>query len=170
MSTTSGSPPAPVEDHGRSRLFWPSVVVGWSVMTWALLGLLRQHRDTNPVALGRLFLGLNLVHDLLLAPLVLVAGVFVRRLTPRRARGPVQAALLCTGVLLLVSEPFVRGYGRRRANPSILPNNYGHGLVVVLVGVWTVAMLIIAGDALSRRRGRRRPSRSGAAATHQPVS
>lgn len=154
----STNPPA--RDLPRSHLFWPAVLAGWAVMIWALLGLLHQRRDTNPAALGRLFLGLDLLHDLLLAPIVVGVGLIMRRLVPRRARAAVQAALLCSGVLVLVSAPSVRGYGRRRANPSILPNNYGHGLLVVLAGVWAVAALTVLGAAIIRhfRHGRLAPT------------
>jgi hypothetical protein len=130
---------------------WPVVagaVVGFAFAAVGVRSLLAESHDTHPVVVVRWLVGLALVHDLVLVPLVLVVGVAVHRWAP--ARVWVSAALLVSGSLALVAWPFVRGYGRQAGNPSILPRNYGHGLAVYLGTVWVVTVVL----ALSSRRRR----------------
>ena len=134
----------------------------WPVITGALIGtafaavgissLLGESHDTHPAVVVRWVVGLAVVHDLILVPLVLVVGVVVHRWAP--ARRWVASALLVSGSLTLVAWPFVRGYGRQAGNPSILPRNYAHGLAAVLALVWigTIAMALVL-------RWRGRPAR-----------
>ena len=58
---------------------------------------------------------------------------------PRRARGPVQAALAISAIVALFAYPLVRAYGLAANNPTSLPHNYGRNLLVVLGLVWAVA-------------------------------
>lgn len=127
--------------EARSRLFWPGAVMGWAVMAFAVRGLLHFHRTTNPWATVRLVVGLDLVHDFLLVPVVLVIGVVVTRLVPLRLRRPLIVGLLLSGVVTLYAYPFVRGFGRSATTPSRLPNNYATGLVTVLSIVWVVVVV-----------------------------
>lgn len=140
------------DGHGPSgRLFWPAVALGWVVMTIGAWGLISDADKTQPGESARFVLGAAVVHDLLLAPFVVLAGWALAKVVPPRARGPVQAALIVSAVVALFSIPFVRGYGRVATNPSILPRNYIAGLGVILVATW-----VIAGFAVVRRwwRGR----------------
>jgi hypothetical protein len=145
--------PAPVPGDGRprGRLAWAGVAAGWAVMVVGVVGLLADGDRTRPANAARFVLGAALVHDLLLAPLVVAIGLAVNRLAPRRWRPVAQGALIVSGVAVLFSWPFVRGYGRVSANPSILPGDYGAGLATVLAAVWVVAALLV----LAGRRRRR---------------
>lgn len=107
----------------------------------------------------RFVVGLALVHDLVLAPLVVLVGWGVVRLVPARARGAVQAALIASAVVALFAVPFVRGYGRVSTNPSILPRNYAHGTLVVVALVWLAAPVALV---IRWRSDRRRYAPSGA--------
>ena len=84
-----------------------------------------------------------LLHDLLVAPVVILVGVAVARTVPGRARAVVQAALVVTAVVALFSYPLVRAYGLAANNPTSLPHNYAANLALVLGLVWTVAALAI---------------------------
>lgn len=139
-----------VEPASRSRLFWPGALVGGAIMAFAVRGLLHYHRSTNPVATVRLLVGLDIVHDLVLVPVVLLVGVGVARLVPARARAAVVVGLVLSGVAALYAYPFLRGFGRSAATPSRLPNNYATGLVTVLAVVWVV--VIVGATAVARRR------------------
>src|SRR5437879_7792604 len=55
---------------GNRRIFWPSVLVGWGLISVGIVGLLGNTRDTHPANFARLFAGVLLLHDALLAPLV----------------------------------------------------------------------------------------------------
>lgn len=126
------------------RLFWPAVALGWAVTTVGAWGLVSDADRTQPAESARFVVGAALVHDLLLAPVVVLAGWGLAKVVPARARGPVQAALIVSAVVALFSIPFVRGYGKVAPNPSILPRNYGAGLAVILVAVWATTAVVVA--------------------------
>ena len=89
-------------------------------------------------------MGSALLHDLLWLPIVAVVGaVLARAGRGGRLPGPVRWAVATSAVLVVIAWPFVRGYGRNRGNPSLLPRNYAHGLVAYLVLTWLLAGLAL---------------------------
>jgi hypothetical protein len=123
----------------RGWLFWTSAGAGWLVIGWGLRGLFLHHIDTRPANLARFAVGGALVHDLVVAPVVTVAGVLLARAVPASIRAVVQGALIVSGVILLFSWPLVRGYAHVLRNPSSLPRNYTESVLVVLAAVWVGA-------------------------------
>ena len=119
--------------------FWISAAVGWAVIGWGVYGIFSNSLDTRPANLAKFVVGGALLHDLLVAPVVILAGVLIARAVPARARGPVQAALVVSGIVALFAWPLVRAYGLAANNPTSLPHNYGLNLLVVLGVVWAVA-------------------------------
>lgn len=158
----AGAPSTPAPP---GRLFWPAVACGWAVMAAGAWGLVAHADRTKPGESARFVLGAAVVHDLLLAPVVVLAGWGVAKVVPARARAPVQAALVVSAVVALFSLPFVRGYGRVATNPSILPRNYGAGLGMLLVGTWVTAAIVVA---VRCRAGKPGGRRSGARSAHEP--
>ncbi len=137
-------PTTPEPAEGRSKLFWPLAVLGWCVMVYAVRGIFTHSADTNPSQLVRLLVGLDLVHDLVLAPIVVVAGYGLTRLVPARVRPPVTAGLFVSAVVALYAYPLVRGFGRfAEFNSSRLPNNYATGLITVIAVVWAVTAVLV---------------------------
>ena len=126
-----------VEKPGRR--FWVSAAVGWAGIAWGVIGIFSNSLETRPANLARFVVGGALLHDLLVAPLAIVAGVLLTRAVPGRARAPVQAALAISAVVALFAFPLVRGYGLAANNPTSLPHNYGLNLLVVLGVVWVAA-------------------------------
>lgn len=124
--------------------FWISAAVGWTVIGWGVYGIFANSLDTRPANLAKFVVGGALLHDLLVAPVVILAGVLIARAVPARARGPVQAALVISGIVALFAWPLVRAYGLAANNPTSLPHNYGLNLLVVLGVVWAVAACAIA--------------------------
>ena len=124
--------------------------MGWGVIAFGVRGIFQHSLDTRPADLARFVVGGALLHDLVLAPLVIVAGVAVARTVRGRARPAVQAALAVTGIVTLFSYPLVRAYGLAANNPTSLPHNYGQNLLVVLGVVWAVAAVAVV-----RRRAQR---------------
>lgn len=120
--------------------FWISTAIGWAVIAWGVFGIFSNSVDTRPANLAKFVVGGALLHDLLVAPLVILAGVLIARAVPRRVRVPVQAALVVTAVVALFAYPLVRGYGLAVNNPTSLPYNYGRNLVIVVGVVWAVAV------------------------------
>ncbi|WP_083983912.1 hypothetical protein [Actinomadura hibisca] len=109
----------------------PAYVVGGALIAYGAYGL-ASHVDLIGWAIW--FGGAVLVHDLLFAPAVLLAGAVV---THRRTR----AALVVAGAVTLVALPMVLGLGKRADNPSILPLPYGRNLLIVLAVIAVAALL-----------------------------
>lgn len=139
----------------RGRLFWPAASIGWTLMAVGFAGVAGESRDVPPLALGRWVVGLALLHDLAVAPLVLGAGALLHRLVRARWRWSVSATFVAAAPVVLFAWPFVAGWGRSRANPSIQPRDYGDGLVVVLAVLALAGAVAAAVDAVTSRRARR---------------
>jgi hypothetical protein len=120
-----------------------SAVLGWAVIAVGLRGILAHRIDTRPAELARFAIGGALIHDLLVAPLFLAAGVGVARLVKGRSRPVVQAATTISVLVLLFSYPLVRGFAHANHNPTSLPKNYGLDLSVILGTIWLVAVVVI---------------------------
>lgn len=124
----------------RGAGFWVATAAGWGLIAWGLRGVFTHRIDTRPSQLLRFFATGLAAHDLLLAPVILAAGIVVSRTVPGRWRSPVQAALLMAGTVALYAYPLVRGFGHRLGNPTSLPRDYGTGLAIV-IGIVSVAVL-----------------------------
>ncbi|MET8752486.1 hypothetical protein ABZW32_20665 [Streptomyces sp. NPDC004667] len=99
------------------------------------------------------WLGGSLVlHDGVIAPLVLAAGLL---LAAAPARGPVRGGLITGSVLVLVTLPALLRPGVP-ANPTALPLPYGRNLLIVLGAVAAVTVVAAVVTA-PRRRARGRP-------------
>ncbi|WP_405486952.1 hypothetical protein [Streptomyces sp. NBC_00096] len=97
--------------------------------------------------------GALVLHDGVIAPLVLAAGLAV---AAGPARGPVRGALLTAGALVLVTLPLLLRPGAP-PNPSALPLPYGRNLAVVLAAVAVAAGVVALVGRWRRQRGRGRP-------------
>lgn len=101
--------------------------------------------------------GAVLVHDVLLAAVLVVAGFALARLVPRVARGPVAAGGVVLGSLTLVAVPVLGGFGRRTdpTNETLLDRDYVAGWLVLTGLVVLVVLLVVAARVLVTRRTRR---------------
>jgi len=150
--TDRDAPIVEPEQRLRRPMFWVSAVLGWAVIAYGVRGLLHHHVDTRPANLAKFFIGGALAHDLLFAPVVLIAGVLLARAVPRPARAWLQAGLLVSGCLALFSYPLVRDYAKVIHNPSSLPHNYTANLAVTIGVVWGAVIVGAVGTAVRRRR------------------
>jgi hypothetical protein len=118
--------------------FWIGALVGGGIMVFGLRGLLDAAPATRPAEVGLGFLGLDLLHDAVLAPLACVVGALLTRFLPRPFRAPVRAGLFASFVALLVGWPALRGYGRDQVpdNPTVDPLSYGTALLTVIAIIW----------------------------------
>ena len=131
------------ENAPSPRVFWSCAAIGWAVLAYGVGGLIAESARTHPEQWIRWFAGSLIVHDFVVAPLVIAAGsLLVNRVRPP-FRAAVQGALIATGVITLTTWPFLRGYGLRSDNPSVLPNNYALGLSIVVVAVWLIAAWVL---------------------------
>jgi hypothetical protein len=123
--------PSAQEGEGGA-VFWIGAVIGWAVIGVGLFGVLDHPKSANAFKVFRLLVGLNVVNDAVVIPtLILLAFVF-RRLAPSWLRMPVQVWFIMAGAVTVYAYPIVSGFGRSKVNPSILPRNYAHGLLIVL--------------------------------------
>jgi hypothetical protein len=139
--------------------FWISAAAGWAIIAIGLRGIVSHRLDTRPANLAKFVVGGALIHDLVVAPVVIVLAVALARSVPGRARATVDGALLVTAALALFSYPLVRAYGLATHNPTSEPRNYGANLLLVLGVVWAVAAVMVVVRLRPGRPGR--PGRQG---------
>lgn len=96
--------------------------------------------------------GALVLHDAVIAPLVLGVGLLVAALP---ARGLLRGALLTGGAVLLITLPLLVRPGNP-PNTSALPLPYGQNLLLVLGAVAVVAGLLAVVSAVRSRARRRR--------------
>ncbi|MER6049219.1 hypothetical protein ABT168_17480 [Streptomyces sp. NPDC001793] len=96
--------------------------------------------------------GALVLHDALIAPLVLLAGLVLVR---GGVREPVRGALLVAGALTAVALPVLLRPGPK-ANSSVLPLDYPRNWLLMLLAVATVAALGLATRRFARHRRRPR--------------
>ena len=134
--------------------WWIGLTIGGAIGLFGLGGLLTDAAKTMPVVWLKWLVGLLLVHDIVLAPLVHLAGRGLRDRAPEAWRWPLQLGLVTSGVLVLASVPVLVGVGRRTqpGNASVLPGDYPLALAGVLAVVWLgVLALGICGVVRHRR-------------------
>lgn len=140
--------------RARGRGFWASVVVGGALIGFGVRGALGDAATRPPQSLVWL-VGADLVHDLVLAPLVGVVGFLVARFVREPWRAPVRAGLVLGGIVAIVGWPAWRGYGRDRLpdNASALPLDYTKSILTMLAVVWggVLAWALVRRRAASRR-------------------
>jgi hypothetical protein len=129
-------------------LFWIGAVIGIGIMAFGVKGLLDAAPSTQPHQVGLSLLGLDLLHDTIVAPIVCLVGLVLTRFLPNRIRVPVRAGLFASAIVILVGWAALRGYGHDQVpdNPTVDPLNYGTAVLTVLSFVWA-AVLTWAGVA-----------------------
>ena len=121
------------------------------------LVLLLSGSTTDLKSIAIWFAGCVLVHDAVIAPLVVAGGAGAARALPSSARPPVLAGAICTLTLVAIASPVLFRAGALADNPTLLDRNYALGFAVALVIVWAAVAV-----SLVLRRGRRpQPSTAG---------
>jgi hypothetical protein len=142
----NGKQPVGVEGAHKHQRPWVIVcafVVGGATMAVGVLPALENPADAHPLALAVHLVGFDLVHDLVFAPLVLAAGLALRRFVPARVRVPVSLAAASTLLVGVFSYPLLRRWGQRPLNSSTLPLPYGRNISIVIAVIWLVAAAAI---------------------------
>ena len=103
------------------RWFWLGLVAGYPLMAIGVWGIFRDSGVTAPFNFALWFVGGNLVHDLVLAPVVLGVGLLLRRRLPGRLLGPVQWGAALSGMVLLFAAIPLLGLGRSPLEPTVQP-------------------------------------------------
>ena len=144
---------ASVDGSPGGARFWTGVVLGWALMGFGLALLVLDGGVGRVLDVGTWVVGLDLAHDLVLAPIATLVAVGVLAVVPRGWRAPLLAGLGATVVVLLLAWPLLGGYGRTD-NPTELPLDYPTAVATVLGVVWGLVALwfgVLATRALRRR-------------------
>ncbi|MCU1569462.1 MAG: conserved rane protein [Naasia sp.] len=133
-------------------------LVGAATIGGGGLLLLSTQRPDQLLGFVLWLIGAILVHDGILAPIVLGVGLLLRRAgrrIPWAILGMVQAALIVGAVLTLVVAPEIYAQSRSPGNPTVLVGDYA----ARLVGLWAVlgVLVTVAAAGYLLRRRRRRP-------------
>ncbi len=127
-------------DGPAPRSFWIGLVPGLALMAWGIRLYLEATPDlARRIDLAGWLVGLDLAHDLVLAPLILGFGALITRLTPTRLRAPVQAALIATGAVVLVGLLPLLDTAGTTGNPTIQPIDYVPSMAAVVGTIWLTA-------------------------------
>lgn len=129
----------------KPRSWWVGAAAGTAVIAFGLVGALSHSGATRPTQLVTWTIGAAVLHDALLAPVVIAFGLATARWVPVTVRVPVRVGLVLSGLVTALAWPYLRGYGYRASNPSALPFHYGRNLVIVLAIIWaSVAAATVA--------------------------
>lgn len=134
--------------------------VGIAGVTYGVLRILEQSEDTHPAQLGVWLLGALLVHDAIIAPVVIGVGAVLARFVPSRARAYLQAGLIAAGLVSVPGVILIEREGKT-ASPALalLEQNYLLNLLVLLA---LIAGVSAGSYAISVARSNRRNSRPSA--------
>jgi len=133
-----------------TRARWSLGLVGVAVGCYGGWLLLTRQTAADLVSAGQWLVGGVVLHDLVLAPLVIVLVAVAGRLTPRSLRAPAAVLLVVVGSVTLLAVPVLGGFGRRADNPSLLDRDYTTGWLL-LVGVLVVLAAVGSAVQLWRR-------------------
>ncbi|MEO6414038.1 MAG: hypothetical protein ABIO48_15735 [Pedococcus sp.] len=76
--------------------------------------------------------GIVVIHDGLLSPLVVGVGWLLARTVPPRGRRYVQAALVVGGLITIIAIPLIARRGTQPPAKALLLQNYGANLAILL--------------------------------------
>lgn len=131
-------------------------VAGLGLMGYAAYGLFAAYGAD----LGRpvLFAAALLIgHEAVLMPAVIGAGWLVVRAGPPWARAAGQGALAVTLALTIIAIPMLVNAGTFPDNPSLLPRDYGRGLLIAVGVTWLAAAAVAVATRQRWNRHNRRP-------------
>ncbi len=129
------------------------VVAGVGMGLWGVW-LMRDFTGEQLRSTGVWLAGGVVLHDAVLAPLVVVVGAAASRLLPGHFRAVTAAAFLVWATLTVVLVPVLSGQGGKPDNDTILGRPY--------VLSWIVMTLVLAGLAVGAALRRRRLRGAGA--------
>lgn len=135
---------------------------GVAVLAYGIDRLAHEPAIPHPGQVAEWIVGAIILHDGLIAPVVLAVGYLVSRLVPAPARAIVQGGLVVAGAVVVIAVPLL--VKPVPSIPTVLPLDYGRSLAIVLGSVVAAtASLVAVRLARTRRLARaRRPPREKA--------
>lgn len=145
------------------------VVIGVLVIAFGAYVLVTSVSPKRIGGLATWLLGAVILHDAILSPFVVGAGLLLRR--AGRTLRPwvlvvVQTAVVLASVLALVVLPEIAAKRHGQKNPTVLPFDYGTRLLIVEgVLLLVVVAVLVVGVVRARRTAVRGSRATGARAT-----
>ncbi|HEX4363569.1 MAG TPA: hypothetical protein VHZ75_03405 [Solirubrobacteraceae bacterium] len=150
MATVEPTTPPPQDTTTPSGTAWRlGLAAGAAIFAFGLYGLLHNAVQTVPADVLKWIAGALILHDAIIAPATLIAGILLTRLLPAAIRAGMRATLAVCAVVVVMSVPVLKAVGRRPDNPSLLPHDYGQNLAIV------VAVILVGGALLTVVRSAR---------------
>ncbi len=131
----------PLTDARYGRAFWIGLALGWASIAFGVWGVIHTRIQAVPVSFAGWLIGAAVVHDFIVAPLVFLLGIALRRSLDGRIRAGVQVAVVVSAIVLAYSFPLMLGYGRRPTNPTVQPNDYVTNVALVVAAIWIAAFV-----------------------------
>jgi hypothetical protein len=137
----------------------PRIALGTAGLALAGFGVFRLITQIAPAKLAALLAWLGgavVLHDAVVAPLVVGSGWLLSRYLPARPRRYAQWTLIVAALVGVVALPLIARQGTQPRAKALLLQSYGLHLVWVLVSLFAGGLLLYLTDAAARGR-RRRP-------------
>jgi hypothetical protein len=131
------------------------VLAGVACAAWGLW-LARGFTGEQLRSAGTWLVAGVVVHDAVLAPVVVLLGAAAARLLPGRARAVAAVAFLVWGTVTVAVANVLLGQGGRPDNETLLGRPYVQSWLVLTAALVVVAAVV----AISRRPARRSPPRA----------
>jgi len=125
---------------------------------WLLFSRQDLRQLTN---LAEWIVGGIVLHDAVLAPVVVVVGWLCARALPVHPRGLLVRTVILLGPVTLIAVPVLFGGGSDPTNPTIDGRHYGHGWAVVALACVLVALLATTMTWVTARHDERRHDGTG---------
>jgi hypothetical protein len=135
-------------------------MLGVAAVVWGAW-LMRDDGFDRLVSTGIWLAGVVVVHDAVLAPLVVVIGIVAARTLPKRHRTVAAVAFLVWGTLTLAVANVLSGMGGKPGMDSLLHRPYLSAWLV-LTGVVLAAAVVTAAITSRRHLASERSGRQGA--------
>lgn len=119
------------------------LIAGLGTLAFGIVGLVGATSARNVETIVKWVIAADLLHDLVVAPVVCVVGLIIARLAPHPCRTPIRSAAIASGALLVVAYPLLRAFGRHQVpdNRSVLPLDYQTGVATLLGVIWGIAII-----------------------------
>ena len=106
----------------------------------------------NLLVLAGLMIGVVVIHDGVIAPVVVSVGWAIGRVVPARARRYLQIFLIAGGLVTAIAIPLIARRGTQEPSKAILQQDYGTNLSVLLGLIAGVSLLAYAAQVAHDQR------------------
>jgi hypothetical protein len=132
--------------------------VGVLLIAYGALRILQDPKHAHLRNLGGWLIGALIVHDAIIAPIVIRIGLLLSKVLPPRARTYVQGGLIVGGLISAVAVLLVWRKGKNgSAALTLLQQDYKSNLIILLVLVAASTAIAYAVSVLRSNRTKSRP-------------